>query len=80
MSEFVVTNGYTDEPAFGWWVSKVMRKRAIFISKIKYFCRKGNIFKFGIEVPVTVEDVLISEKLNGNILWKDAANKETYNY
>ena len=75
MSEFVVTNGYTDEPAFGWWVSKVMRKRAIFISKIKYFCRKGNIFKFGIEVPVTVEDMMRLEKQNGNNLWNYTINK-----
>ena len=62
MVEFSVSNGYADETAFRWWVLKVVIKYARLISKVKYRFRKGNMFKFGIEVPVTVEDVLISEK------------------
>ena len=79
MSEFDVTNGYDYDPAFIWWVSKVIIKCARLISKVKYCCSKRKIFKVCLEVPVTVENALRLCKQNGNTLWKDDTNKEVKN-
>ena len=36
VTECVVENCIQDEPAFAWWVSKVLRRRNCIISKVKY--------------------------------------------
>ena len=68
-SIFSLANSSDDDPAFLLWVLKVMRKHARFILKVNYSCMKGKGFKFCIEVPIMVEDVLILDKQNVNILW-----------
>ena len=73
--EFSVTNGYADKTDLIWWVSKVNRKCARFISKVRSLCSKGDRFKFGIEVPVTVKYALILDKQKANILCQDSINK-----
>ena len=54
-------------------------KTCHFISKVKSFCWKVNIFKFGLEVLVMVKYALILDKQNSNTLWQDAINKEKKN-
>jgi hypothetical protein len=66
------------EPAFNWWVSRVLRKRDHIIP----FVRKRNprylkrAHKFGVELPKTVKEALELDKKNGNTFWADAIAKE----
>ena len=45
----------------------------IFKSQVKHLKAR---FKFGVEIPRTVEDALRLDKANGNTKWIDALNKE----
>ena len=79
VAEYAVAHGYSQQPAFRWWVNTVLRKRNRLISKVKTRRqRKGNM-KFGVIVPTTVEEALALDKANGNTLWADAIAKEMQN-
>ena len=49
-----MVDGYSNEPDFRRLVSKVLKKRDRFVNKFKSRCR-NNIFKFGVEVPLTFQ-------------------------
>ena len=57
MAEHAIANGYSNEPDFLWWVRKLLKERYMLVKKVKSRCQM-NIFKFGVEVPLTVEDAL----------------------
>jgi hypothetical protein len=57
VAEYAFSNQIHNEPAFSWWVSHTLKKRNHFISTIKAR-RKKKDFKFGIEVPTSVERAL----------------------
>ena len=57
MAWYAMANGYSNEPEFIWWVRKVLKKRDGLVNRVKSRCRK-NIFKFGVEAPLTVEYAL----------------------
>ena len=71
-------NGYSNEPAFIWWVREVLKKCDRHVNKVKsrYW---NNKFKFGVEVPLKVEDSLRIDLQNGNTLWHDSIGKYTKN-
>lgn len=77
MAEYAVANKLAKEPAFRWWVHKVMRKRDRVIKQVRR-CRKAEM-KFGIDVPDTVQEALELDRRNGNTLWADAIKKEMKN-
>ena len=52
-----MTNGYSNEPDFGWWVRKVLKKFDRLVKKVKSRCQK-NRFKFDVEAPLIVVDDL----------------------
>ena len=79
VAEYALANGYESEPAFKWWVKKVLRHHKRTISKVKARMRKPNRFKFGVKVPMTVEEALRLDHENGNTLWFDAIEKEMKN-
>ena len=79
VSEFAVAHGYDNEPAFAWWVHKVLRKRDRIIKKVSTRCRKSRRMKFGLEIPNTVEEALQIDKKNGNNFWAEAIEKEMTN-
>ena len=57
VAEHSMSRGYSNEPDFIWWVCKVFSERDRLVKKVKSRCQ-NNIFKFGVEVTLIVEDVL----------------------
>lgn len=78
VAEYAVVNKLVDEPAFKWWVNKVLRRRDVIISKVKsrYWSRTH---KFGIEMPKTVEEALRIDRKTGTDFWRRAIEKEMKN-
>ena len=68
-------NHIMDEPAFAWWVSKLLRRHNIITPKVKskYWRTTHNL---GIRLPNTVEDSLRIDKVAGNDYWKKDLNNE----
>ena len=76
MAEYTYANKITDQPAFKWWVSKVLKKRDCILSRLKTLrCRKGRM-KFGIDVPGSVKKTMKLDKANGNTLWQMLLRKK----
>ena len=78
VSEYAVASKISMEPAFAWWVPKVLKKRNRIIAKLKskYWLRTH---KFGIRIPKSVEEAKELDRKNGNTLWWDAICKEMRN-
>jgi hypothetical protein len=78
LAEYAVGNKIQDEPAFAWWIPKVIKKRHRILSatKSKYWLRTH---KYGIEVPKSVDDAKRIDTKNGNTVWWDAIMKEMKN-
>jgi hypothetical protein len=53
-AEHAIKHGLADEPAFRFWVKLAMKKRERLIKQV-YKRKRMNKFKYGIEVPNTVE-------------------------
>ena len=77
VAEYAIANDLAMEPAFRWWVTKVLRKRDRIIKRVQR-CHKLKM-KFGVEVPETVPEALELDRKNGNTLWADAIKKEMKN-
>jgi len=64
----------------GWkWAKKIRvdARKLIQIAKRIYSAKRtSDLFKFGIQVPQSVDEALPIDKANGNTLWKDAIEKE----
>ena len=75
VAEYAVGQDLTHEPAFVWWVQKILRKRDHIVSAVKQRYTKHS-HKFGIEVPRTVKRALEIDQENGNSLWREAIAKE----
>jgi hypothetical protein len=78
LAEYCVAHGLMEEPAFKWWVPKVLRRRDRIISKAKTKYWRTNS-KFGIRLPKTVEEALRIDRENGNDFWEKALKKEMTN-
>ena len=80
-SEYALSQGLMNEPAFNWWVGFVLKKQ----ERIILLVRKRNTRylkrneKFGIALPKNVKEALQLDKENGNTLWDDAIATETKN-
>lgn len=79
VAEFAIANNYDKEPAFAWWVRKVLKKKERMINKVVTRCRKPGRMKFGLDVPNSVDEALAIDKKNGNTFWADAIKKEMTN-
>ena len=78
-AQFAKAHAYGEEPAFKWWIHKVLRRSKAMIAKLKTLpIRKGRM-KFGILVPGTVEEALRLDAANNNTFWSDAIKKEMVN-
>ena len=78
LAEYAVAQNIHKEPAFNWWVMKVLRKRDRIINKVATRIRKGTT-KFGIEIPTDVPHAYRLDEENGNTYWRDAIAKEYEN-
>ena len=78
VAEYALVNKIVEEPAFAWWVTKVLRKRDRIIRKVKsrYWMRTH---KYGVLVPKSVEEALRVDKETGTDLWRNAIAKEMKN-
>ena len=74
LAEYAVLNQISDEPAFAWWIKKVLKKIDSIISKTarKYWQKTH---KYGLHIPHTVKEALDIDKENGETLWWDAILK-----
>ena len=50
------------------------------MSEVKSICKNLNKYKFGIEVPNTVEEEQDTDKREVNTFYHDSTNKETNNF
>ncbi len=57
VSEYVISCGTQNEPAFAWWVPYVMCKRDVIVSAVKSRIKKAT-HKYGVEMPVPGKDVV----------------------
>ena len=74
-AEFAISNGLDQEPAFVWWVPKVMKHRKKIISKVKSKYWKTT-HMYGICLPHLVEQALQLDKDNNSDYWTKAIMKE----
>lgn len=78
VAEYAIANGIAEEPAFKWWVHKVLRKRDRLISKVKSkYWRTSH--KFGIRIPKTVKEAYAIDRETGTDHWTRAIEKEIKN-
>ena len=61
LAEYAVLNQIADEPAFAWWIKKVLKKRDSIISKTssKYWQKNH---KYGLRIPHTVKEAIEIDK------------------
>ena len=78
VAEYAVLARISEEPAFAWWASSVLKKcnRIIAKTKSKYWLRTH---KFRIEIPKSVVQARQIDGKCGNTLWWDAICKEMKN-
>ena len=79
VAETAIAFNHDSEPAFNWWVRKVIKKRDRLIGKIQVSrCRKGEM-KFGIDIPGTVKEAISLDEANGKNIWQDEIKLEMKN-
>ena len=78
VAEYAVSSRISQEPAFAWWASSVLKNhnRIIAKTKSKYWLRTH---KFGIEIPKSVLQAWQIDAKSGNTLWWDSICKEMKN-
>jgi hypothetical protein len=77
-AEYAVANKIAEEPAFAWWIRKVLRRRDRIIKKVKArYWRRTH--KYGIELPKSVKEALKVDAMTGTDFWKKAIDKEMRN-
>jgi hypothetical protein len=77
LAEYAITNGIKDEPAFLWWVPKVIMHRERICKKLKKKYWRTE-YKFGIRIPKTVEEALEIDRQTGTEHWAKALRKEIH--
>ena len=75
LTEYAITTGIANLPAFSWWIPYMLKKRSRILSKLKskYWLRTH---KYGCEIPKTIADAKRIDAANKNTLWQDAIELE----
>ena len=76
MAEYAYSQNIQNEPAFGWWVHKVLKKQDCIVMKLKTNRKVRKQIKFGVEIPETIEEAKLFDKQNKNEMWENAIKKE----
>ena len=74
-ADYAEAVGISNETAFFWWTTHVLKQRHRIIAAVNKRYYKMT-HKFGIKLPKTVEEALTLDKENGNDLWWNAIQKE----
>jgi len=78
LTEYAMANNIAHEPAFKWWVHKVIKRKERLINKVKSkYWRTTH--KFVIEVPKSVEHAYEIDHTTGTSHWTKAIEKEMWN-
>ena len=71
VAKCVVANQSSEEPAFNWWVPKVLRKKEQMVcvakSRTKYWLKSH---KYGVRLPKTIKEALQIDKETGTDYWR----------
>ena len=78
LAEYAVKVGIADEPAFSWWVPYTLKKRNQIVAAVNRRVAKRT-HKYGIRIPMTIQDAHKLDAENNNILWRDAIRKDMRN-
>ena len=78
VAEYSVAANIHQEPAFDWWVPFTLKKRDSIIALVQNRFAKRK-FKFGFEIPSSVQDAQRIDAENGDSYWMDALHKEMSN-
>ncbi len=73
-----MTHNLQDKQGYTWWVKHNLKKRDRIISSI-HTSSANRTHKFGIQVPMTVEEALVIDKATKTTFWHDAIKKEMKN-
>ena len=73
IAEYAKSNKIDKDPEFAWWVPSALKCRKFMISKTDIRIRKQ--MKFVISIPVTYNEVVEIDRINGNTYWKDPIKK-----
>ena len=81
LAEYIVAQGLEQEPAFHWWVPRVMNHKRRIINKVVGKKKKQKKYwklthKYGVRLPHSVEEALQFDKETGTTFWRDAIAKE----
>eukprot|EP00804_Cyclotella_cryptica_P009986 CCRYP_015410-RA/>CCRYP_015410-RA protein AED:0.07 eAED:-0.02 QI:0/0/0/0.66/0.5/0.66/3/0/553 len=81
VAEFAFAAQIVDEPAFNWWVKRVLKKRDRIFSLVKRRSARYHkrTHKYGIELPKTVDKAYAIDRATGTTFWHDAIEKEMKN-
>jgi Reverse transcriptase (RNA-dependent DNA polymerase) len=79
VAEYAIANKLIHEPAFAWWVPKVIKRRDRNVFKVKARKFIQRTHKFGIEVPKTIKRALEIDKETGTDFWFQAICTEMKN-
>ena len=71
--------GLLELPTFAWWVPRVLRKKKHIEKKIVARLHVSKKFKYGIEVPSSVEAAEVLDGINDRKLWTKAIDLEMNN-
>jgi Zn-dependent M32 family carboxypeptidase len=74
-AECMVVHKLSQEPAFKWWISHVLRRRQRIVEKLgkKKYWRRTH--KYGIELPKSVAEAMEKDTRTGTTFWRDAIEK-----
>eukprot|EP00957_Ditylum_brightwellii_P141107 10750396-Ditylum_brightwellii.AAC.1 len=75
ISEYAVASSIAHKLAFNWWVSYTPKTRNRMIATINHRYAKRK-YKYGFEIPNSVEDAIRIDKENVNTLWMDILHNE----
>jgi hypothetical protein len=78
VAEYAIAHGIAQEPAFSWWVKDVIRNKDRIINAVRARHIRRN-YKFGIQVPATIEEALDIDRHANTTFWHDAIQKEMKN-
>jgi len=74
MWQFAKENGLDKEPAFAWWVPHTIKKKDRIVDAVKARV-KVKTHKYGVQVPMTLQEAYELDTKNGNKLWEKAIHK-----
>jgi hypothetical protein len=78
VAEYAVNNILDFEPAFDWWVRDILKCKQRLIKTLQRNIKHFG-YKFGMQVPDTVEEALAVDNENKDSLWYNATMKEMKN-